>query len=102
MFQSMDGNQDNRVTAAEMDEAQEPLKSVDASYAEERGARPRALSSVEKVELIDTDSDGVVTAREHAAGAVTMFATMDTNEDGYLTVDEISLAHERIAWAEER
>jgi Ca2+-binding EF-hand superfamily protein len=102
MFQSMDGNQDNRVTASEMDEAQQPLIAVDASQGKDDRARPRELSSVEKVTVIDSDGDGVLTAREHAAGATRTFASMDTNRDGYLTVDEISVAHQRMMMAARR
>jgi hypothetical protein len=37
------------------------------------------LSSAEKIKVVDTNGDGVLTAEEHAAGSKRMFDKMDTD-----------------------
>src|SRR5688500_11176553 len=80
MVKGMDGNQDNRVTAEEMDATQTPLKSQDAAH-----HKGHELSAAEKIKVIDTDGDGVLTAQEHSLGSKKMFGKMDTVKDGNLT-----------------
>jgi hypothetical protein len=91
MFKGMDANQDNRVTVEEMDATQKPLKSQDASH-----HKGRELSSAEKIKVIDTNGDGMITAQEHAAGSKTMFTKMDTDKDGNLTAAEIKTGHQQM------
>jgi Ca2+-binding EF-hand superfamily protein len=45
---------------------------------------------------MDTNSDGRISAEEHAAGAKRMFDTMDANNDGNVTVEEMAASHEKI------
>ena len=63
-------------------------------------AAPCALAADPSVETefraMDTNRDGKVTAREHAAGAKKMFATMDANKDGKVTAAEMAGASARI------
>ena len=85
MFVTMDANADGQVTATEMD----------ATYQRVTGkkARKTDMSSAEKIKVIDTDGDGILTAEEHAAGSRAMFEKMDTGKDGFLTKDELAAGH---------
>jgi Ca2+-binding EF-hand superfamily protein len=42
---------------------------------------------------MDTDGDGLVSVKEHAAGAKAMFERMDANHDGNVTAAEMDAAH---------
>lgn len=88
MFKAMDANQDMKVTADEMDATNKPWKSADASH-----HKGHAMSSADKIKVIDTNGDGVLTAQEHAAGSKAMFAKMDTDKDGNLTAAEVKAGH---------
>jgi hypothetical protein len=85
MFDAMDANRDGKVTAAEMDAAHQRITGKKAAKSD--------LSSAEKIKVIDTDGDGVLTAEEHAAGSRTMFEKMDTNKDGFLSKAELDAGH---------
>jgi Ca2+-binding EF-hand superfamily protein len=102
MFQGMDGNQDNRVTAVEMDAAQKPLKAEDASHGEHGSKMSHEMSSADKIKKIDTDGDGVLTAKEHADGSKKMFSKMDADRNGSLTAAEIKAGHEKMMMTEDR
>jgi Ca2+-binding EF-hand superfamily protein len=91
MFKGMDGNQDSRVTAAEMDATQTPTKASDASH-----HKGHELSSAEKIKVVDTNGDGVLTAQEHAMGSKKMFTKMDADKDGNLTAAEIKAGHQEL------
>lgn len=57
--------------------------------------KPKAMmSSAEKIAVIDSDHDGIVTAEEHAAGTRAMFERMDANRDGKVTAAEMDAAHQ--------
>jgi hypothetical protein len=83
MFATMDTNGDRRVTVEEMDAARGPLDS------------DTRISSADKIEVLDADHDGVLTAEEHVAGSKMMFEQMDTNKDGQLTLAEVDVGHDR-------
>lgn len=51
------------------------------------------MSAADKIKVIDTDGDAILTAEEHAAGSRTMFEKMDTNKDGFLTKVELAAGH---------
>ena len=85
MFVTMDANADGQVTAAEMDAAHQRVTG--------KKARKTDMSSAEKIKVIDTDGDGILTAEEHAAGSRAMFEKMDTDKDGFLTKDELAAGH---------
>ena len=85
MFDTMDANRDGKVTAAEMDAAH---KRVTGKKAKQSG-----LSAAEKIKVVDTDSDGILTAAEHAAGSSSMFEKMDTDKDGFMTKSEFAAGH---------
>ena len=82
MFETMDGNKDGKVTAAEMEAAHQRITG--------RKATKSDMSAADKIKVVDTNGDGVLTAEEHAAGSRAMFEKMDTNKDGFLTKDELA------------
>jgi len=82
MFNTMDTNGDRKVTVEEMDAARGPLNS------------DTRISSADKIEVLDADHDGVLTAEEHAAGSKMMFGMMDTNKDGQLSLSEVAVGHD--------
>jgi Ca2+-binding EF-hand superfamily protein len=79
MFTQCDANRDGIVTAAEMDAAMAA-----------KGEKPARddKSSVEKIQVIDQNGDGRLTAAEHEAGTETMFGKMDKDGDGFLSKAE--------------
>ena len=46
----------------------------------------------DKMQMMDTNKDGKVSASEHAAGAKSMFGRMDADGDGRVTVAEMDAA----------
>ena len=85
MFDTMDANKDGNVTAAEMEAAHERVTG--------RKATKSDMSAADKIKVIDTDGDGVLTAEEHARGSRAMFEKMDTDKDRFLTKDELAAGH---------
>src|SRR5262245_625428 len=81
MFDKMDANNDGKVTAAEMTAAHQKVTGKKAEKGE--------MTAAEKIKMLDTNGDGVLTADEHATGAKSMFDKMDTDHDSYLTKAEI-------------
>ena len=86
MFEKMDANGDGKVTAAET-----------AAHLRLTGkkAEKGEMSAVDKIKMMDTNADGVLSADEYAAGAQSMFEKMDTDHDGYLTRAEVKAGHEK-------
>ena len=85
MFDMMDANKDGKVTAAEMTAAHQRITG--------KKAKKSDMSSADKINVIDTDGDGILTAEEHAAGSRAMFQKMDTDKDGFLTKEELAAGH---------
>ena len=85
MFGTMDANRDGKVTAAEMDAAHQRVTG--------KKAKKTDMSSADKIKVIDTDGDGILSAEEHAAGSRAMFEKLDTDKDGFLTKDELAAGH---------
>ena len=99
MFTKMDSNGDGKVTAAEMDAFHEHMgaKKMHGDAAKEAHMGERGeMTSAEKIKVIDTDHDGVLTADEHAAGSKTMFEKMDTDHDGFLSKAELEAGHAKL------
>ena len=86
MFAKMDADQDGNVTAAEMDAAHKSMM--------KDGHKPsNKMSAADKIKVVDTDGDGILSAQEHEVGAQRMFEKMDADHDGTLTATEISAGH---------
>jgi Ca2+-binding EF-hand superfamily protein len=86
MFSGMDADHDGNVTAAEMDEAHDAMKKSGHDS-------PNKMSSADKIKVVDTNGDGILSAEEHEAGSRRMFEKMDTDRDGTLTAAEITAGH---------
>ena len=85
MFATMDANKDGKVTAAEMTAAHQRVTG--------KKAKKSDMSAADKIKIIDTNADGILTAEEHAAGSRAMFGNMDADKDGFLGKDEIAAGH---------
>jgi Ca2+-binding EF-hand superfamily protein len=96
MFEMMDADKDGKVTAAEMDAAHEKMtgkpKGGDKEGNKMKGDM-KGMSAADKIKMIDTNHDGVLSADEHDAGAKMMFDKMDTDHDGFLTKAEMEAGH---------
>jgi Ca2+-binding EF-hand superfamily protein len=79
MFLKCDANHDGIVTAAEMDAS---------AVAQGEKTSKHDKTSAEKIQMIDQNGDGQLTAAEHEAGTETLFAKMDKDGDGFLSKDE--------------
>ncbi|MDP9131683.1 MAG: EF-hand domain-containing protein [Nitrospirota bacterium] len=88
MFDTMDANKDGTVTSGEMDAAHEKVTGKKATKAD--------MSSAEKIKVVDTNGDGMLTADEHAAGSKKMFDKMDTNKDGFVSKTEFAAGHAKM------
>ena len=84
MFEKMDADHDGKVTAAEMDAAQKAMPS---------GESPNKMTSADKIKVVDSNGDGILSADEHETGSRRMFEKMDKDRDGTLTAAEISAGH---------
>ena len=54
------------------------------------------LSSAEKIKVVDTNGDGVLTSAEHATGSKKMFDNMDTDKDGFVSKAELETGHAKM------
>lgn len=81
MFTAMDKDNDGAVTAAEMDAAQGAM------------GGSGAISSADKIKVIDTNRDGRLSKEEHVAGSQMMFSKMDTDANGTLNEAEFDVGH---------
>jgi Ca2+-binding EF-hand superfamily protein len=88
MFETMDANKDGKVTAAEMDGAHEKVTGKKATKMD--------MSAADKIKAIDTNSDGVLTAEEHATGSKMVFEKMDADKDGFLSKAELEGGHAKM------
>jgi hypothetical protein len=89
MFETMDGDRDSKVTAAEMDAAREKITG-------KKAASEGELTAADKIKVVDANGDGVLTAEEHAQGSRRMFDEMDADRDGTLTRAEFGAGHAKL------
>jgi Ca2+-binding EF-hand superfamily protein len=85
MFEQMDANRDGKVTAAEMTAAHHAVTGKHAGKSD--------MSAADKIKVVDSDGDGILTADEHAKASDSMFAKMDSNKDGFLSKKELAAGH---------
>ena len=85
MFVTMDANADGKVTATEMDAAHQRRTG--------KKAKKSDMSAADKIKVIDTAGDGILTAEELAAGSRTMSEKTDANKDVFLTTTELAAGH---------
>ena len=85
MFDEMDANHDDIVTAAEMTACHEKKADKPAKH---------AMSSADMIKTMDTNGDGQLSRAEHDAGAAAMFTKMDTDNDGFLSPAEYAAGHD--------
>lgn len=81
MFSAMDWNGNSMVSAAEMDTALAPL------------GGSTAMSSADKIKVVDSNGDGMLAKVEYVAGTAAMFDTMDVDRSGTLSEAEYDAGH---------
>ena len=54
------------------------------------------MSSAEKIQTVDMNGDGILTAEEHAVGSKIMFDKMETNKDGFVGKAELDAGHAKM------
>ena len=86
MFSTMDANRDGTVTADEMD----------AAHRDKPNKPMSAERSADMIRLLDQNADGQLTAAEHDASCTTQFDKMDANADGSLSKDEMAAGHKKM------
>jgi Ca2+-binding EF-hand superfamily protein len=71
---------------------------MDAAHEKVAGkkATKADMSSAEKIKVVDTNRDGMLTAEEHAAGSKKMFDKMDTDKDGFVSKAELTACHAKM------
>ena len=81
-FNRIDKNQDNNVTAAEIDAA--------AGIIAGRAPGQAQVNAAYRIRQHDTTGDGQISKTEFAAGAVARFRWMDVNSNGELSPQEFA------------
>ncbi|MDQ3205367.1 MAG: hypothetical protein M3Q40_02405 [Pseudomonadota bacterium] len=87
MFQRMDGDGNGRVDAGELD----------AALTANGRAGAAQVTSQERIRLLDSDGDGLLSQQEHGSGAQRMFVQLDANADGRITAQEHAAARAKVA-----
>jgi Ca2+-binding EF-hand superfamily protein len=87
VFENMDGNHDGEVTAAEMQSS---------GLSTSTAGNPTAASepAEARIAAVDRDSDGKLTADEHAAASQEIFGRLDGDRDGSLSQNEIQMGRD--------
>lgn len=98
MFERMDADHDGHVTAAEMDAGHAMMMKHGGGM---HGGHPmpgkgmgHGMPPGGMMAMMDSNRDGAITAKEHAAHAKAMFDKLDANHDGKVTAAEIAAGHE--------
>jgi Ca2+-binding EF-hand superfamily protein len=87
MFETMDADKDGKVTVTEMETAYAQIAGKDAKKMKGK------MSASEKIKMVDTNGDGVLTAEEHTSGATMMFDRMDSDKNGMVSTAEYQAGH---------
>ena len=56
-----------------------------------------ASAGEDKMQMMDTNKDGMISAAEHSAGVKQMFTKMDADGDGKVTAAEMDASHKRMS-----
>ena len=56
-----------------------------------------ASAGDDKMQMMDTNKDGMISAAEHSAGVKQMFTKMDVDGDGKVTAAEMDASHRRMS-----
>ena len=86
LFDQMDADNDDRLTVREI--MANESKFVRHVFASGNILGPAELSTLEKIQRIDANQDGVISQTEHANAAAAKFQHMDINNNGELRIDE--------------
>ena len=86
LFDQMDADNDDRLTVREI--MANESKFVRHVFAPGNILGPAELSTLEKIQRIDANQDGVVSQTEHANAAAAKFQHMDINNNGELRIEE--------------
>ena len=86
-FDAMDVNHDGQVTVAEMGAARMAKLKIKTAVA-------LIPASATIIKPMDSNSDGMVSAEEHATAAEKDFNTMDAKHDGQLSADEMRVGYD--------
>lgn len=89
-FESMDANHDGEVTAAEMQSS--GVSTASAGHPTTASAPAEA-----RIAAVDRDSDGKLTAEEHATASQEMFGRLDGDRDGLLSQNEIQMGRDMMS-----
>lgn len=110
MFTRADANHDGYVSPEEM-QGMHPHRADHDAMPQAAGSKPamagmdqddqmpgsggmhRDMDMREHFKAMDSDGDGRISAREHAAGAAKMFASLDADHDGFLSRGEFDAGH---------
>ena len=90
MFERMDSNKDGQVSETEMSDHHRKMMN------KHQGKGMKEMSSADKIGVVDTNEDGLLTAQEHAIASKQMFGKMDKDQDGALTAAEIDAGHKKM------
>ena len=90
MFTTMDADDDGSVTAAEMDASETAL-----------GANKR-MASADKIKVVDSNGDGMISTDEHADASRSMFEMMDSDRDGDMSAAELKAGHDKMMATEKK
>jgi hypothetical protein len=82
MFDKMDTNHNGEVTVTEMEVA--------------NIGKAKGMTAAEKIKVVDTNGDGMVSVDEYYAGARAIFNAMDSDKDDYLTLSEMEVGHKKM------
>jgi hypothetical protein len=86
LFDQMDANGDDKLTVEEI--MANERKFVRHVFTTGNLLGPGELSTAEKIQRLDTNSDGVISQTEHATGAAAKFQKLDINNNGELSALE--------------
>jgi Ca2+-binding EF-hand superfamily protein len=89
-FEKMDTDHDGKLTAEEMTAAHEKHQKMGGKTDDKTKAMV-----IERIKIMDTNGDGVITEEEFVTDSKARFGKMDTDHDGYLTKAELKAGRQK-------